>query len=71
MGAWAAVGGALRVVWAEPASLRAGQSIVAGPGAPAAADAVLDAVEQVGNLLVAAPRRAPGFSIPVVTEGNA
>lgn len=26
---------------------------------------------RISDLLVAAPRRAPGFSIPVVTEGNA
>jgi hydrogenase-1 operon protein HyaE len=30
-----------------------------------------DYLDQVSNLLVAPPRRAPGFSIPVVTEGNA
>jgi hydrogenase-1 operon protein HyaE len=30
-----------------------------------------DYIEQVGKLLAAPPRRAPGFSIPVVTEGNA
>lgn len=30
-----------------------------------------DYLDQVGNMLVAPPRRAPGFSIPVVTEGNA
>ena len=30
-----------------------------------------DYVDQVGELLVAPPSRAPGFSIPVVTEGNA
>jgi hydrogenase-1 operon protein HyaE len=30
-----------------------------------------DYLEQVGKLLSAPPRRAPGFSIPVVTEGNA
>jgi hydrogenase-1 operon protein HyaE len=28
-------------------------------------------LDQVSELLVAPPRRAPGFSIPVVTEGNA
>ena len=28
-------------------------------------------LEQISNLLVAPPRRAPGFSIPVVTEGHA
>jgi len=28
-------------------------------------------LEQIDNLLVAPPCRAPGFSIPVVTEGNA
>ena len=30
-----------------------------------------DYIEQVGKLLAAPPRRAPGFTIPVVTEGNA
>ena len=30
-----------------------------------------DYLDQVSNLLVAPPCRAPGFSIPVVTEGNA
>ena len=30
-----------------------------------------DYVDQVGELLVAPPSRAPGFAIPVVTEGNA
>ena len=30
-----------------------------------------DYIEQVSSLLVAPPRRAPGFSIPVVTEGSA
>ena len=30
-----------------------------------------DYLDQVSELLVAPPRRAPGFSIPVVTEGNA
>ncbi len=28
-------------------------------------------LDQISDLLVAPPRRAPGFSIPVVTEGNA
>lgn len=28
-------------------------------------------LDKVSDLLIAAPRRAPGFSIPVVTEGNA
>ena len=35
------------------------------------AETVGDLVVQVGDLLVAPPSRAPGFSIPVVTEGNA
>jgi hydrogenase-1 operon protein HyaE len=30
-----------------------------------------DYLDQIGNLLVAPPSRAPGFSIPVVTEGSA
>lgn len=30
-----------------------------------------DYLDQVSQLLVAPPRRAPGFSIPVVAEGNA
>ena len=30
-----------------------------------------DYLDQVNELLVAPPGRAPGFSIPVVTEGNA
>jgi len=30
-----------------------------------------DYLEQIGNLLVAPSRRAPGFVIPVVTEGKA
>lgn len=30
-----------------------------------------DYLEQISQLLMAPPRRAPGFSIPVVTEGNA
>ncbi|HSM30102.1 MAG TPA: hypothetical protein VK854_05325 [Woeseiaceae bacterium] len=30
-----------------------------------------DYLDQVSGLLVAPPSRAPGFSIPVVTEGNA
>lgn len=30
-----------------------------------------DYLDQISNLLVAPPRRAPGFSIPVVTAGNA
>jgi hydrogenase-1 operon protein HyaE len=29
-----------------------------------------DYLRQIGAFLVAAPRRAPGFKIPVVTEGN-
>jgi hydrogenase-1 operon protein HyaE len=28
-------------------------------------------LEKISDLLVASPKRAPGFSIPVVTEGNA
>ena len=28
-------------------------------------------LDSISDLLVAPPRRAPGFSIPVVTEGNA
>jgi len=30
-----------------------------------------DYLRHINDLLVAPPRRAPGFSIPVVTEGNA
>ena len=30
-----------------------------------------DYLDQISDLLVAAPSRAPGFSIPVVTEGSA
>ena len=30
-----------------------------------------DYLDQISSLLIAPPRRAPGFSIPVVTEGNA
>jgi hydrogenase-1 operon protein HyaE len=30
-----------------------------------------DYLGQISELLVAPPRRAPGFSIPVVTEGSA
>ena len=30
-----------------------------------------DYLEQISAFLVAAPRRAPGFKIPVVAEGNA
>lgn len=50
--AWAVLGWSIRAAWAVPGSLRSGSDIVPTETAPAVAGVALDAVEQVGNLLI-------------------
>ncbi|MEX1287132.1 MAG: histidine kinase, partial [Acidimicrobiia bacterium] len=49
---WAVLGWSIRAMWAIPDTLNSGIAIQPTDSAPAAAGAVLAAVEQVGNLLI-------------------
>ncbi len=49
---WAVLGWSIRAAWAEPGTLNSGVAIQPTGTAPAIAGAVLQGVEQVGNLLI-------------------